>query len=85
MIVTDLSNSFHPCPKPKVKEKQRKVKEIKKKSSKLEKLERQRDKKIIKYGKIYMKIFIRFHLNIHVTKKKFQKILLKLRGFNGKE
>lgn len=50
MIVTDLSNSFHPCPKPKVKEKQRKVKEIKKKSNKLAKLERQRDKNIIKYG-----------------------------------
>ena len=57
MIVTDLSNSFHPYPKPKVKEKQRKVKEkpkeikeIKKKSSKLAKLERQRDKKAVKYG-----------------------------------
>ncbi len=50
MIIKDLSNSFYPCPKPKVKEKQRKVKEIKKKSSKLAKLERQRDKKIVKYG-----------------------------------
>lgn len=49
-IVTDLSNSFNPYPKPKVKEKQKEVKEIKKKSSKLAKLERQRDKNIIKYG-----------------------------------
>ncbi len=50
MIVTDLSNSFNPCPKQKVKEKQEEVKVIKKKSNKLAKLERQRDKKIVKYG-----------------------------------
>ncbi len=50
MIVKDLSNSFSPYPKSKVKEKQREVKEIKKKSNKLAKLERQRDKKIVKYG-----------------------------------
>ena len=49
-IVTNLSNSFNPCPKPKVKEKQKSSKEIKKKSNKLAKLERQRDKKFVKYG-----------------------------------
>ena len=45
----DLSKEFHPVPKPKDKKKE-KVIEIKKKSSKLAKLERQRDKDIIKVG-----------------------------------
>ena len=49
MIVTDLSNSFNPAPK-KVVEKKKEVTEIKKKSSKLAKLERQRDKELIKTG-----------------------------------
>ncbi len=49
MIVTDLSNSFFPYPKQKVEKKKKKT-EIKKKSNKLAKLERQRDKKIVKYG-----------------------------------
>ena len=49
MVVSDLSKSFNPVPKPKFKEKQREIKEkntkfkeIKKKSSKLAKLERDR-------------------------------------------
>lgn len=50
MIVKDLSNSFNPYPKPKYKNKQKVSKEIRKRSSKLAKLERQRDKKIVKYG-----------------------------------
>lgn len=49
MIVTDLSNSFNPVPKNKT-EKKKQVTEIKKKSKKLAKLERQRDKDIIKEG-----------------------------------
>lgn len=49
MIVTDLSNSFNPVPKNKV-EKKKEVTEIKKKSKKLAKLERQRDKDIVKEG-----------------------------------
>lgn len=49
MIVNDLSNSFHPVPKIKA-EKKREITEIKKKSKKLAKLERQRDKEIIKEG-----------------------------------
>lgn len=48
-IVTDLSNSFNPYPKEQ-KEKKKKSAEIKKKSSKLAKLERQRDKDITKSG-----------------------------------
>lgn len=58
MITTDLSNSFHPVPKPKSHKKnvQESTKSgsknvMKKKSSKLAKLERQRDKDIIKSGK----------------------------------
>ena len=56
MIVTDLSNSFHPVPKSLQKNKTaekstEKSAEIKKKSSKLAKLERQRDKGLIKSGK----------------------------------
>lgn len=56
MIVKDLSNSFNPVPK----SSQKNVKEtsksgskdvIKKKSSKLAKLERQRDKDIVKSGR----------------------------------
>lgn len=54
MIVTDLSNSFHPVPKKKTQQKSvekiKKSAEIKKKSKKLSKLERQRDEKIIKSG-----------------------------------
>lgn len=49
MIVKNLSNSFNPVPKIK-KEKKEKVTEIKKKSNKLAKLERQRDKDIVKSG-----------------------------------
>lgn len=49
MIVTDLSNSFNPIPKNK-SEKKKEVTEIKKKSKKLAKLERQRDKGIVKEG-----------------------------------
>lgn len=54
MIVKDLSNSFHPCPKQKnkteKKEHRKKSRQIKKKSSKLAKLERQRDKDLVKSG-----------------------------------
>lgn len=49
MIVKDLSNSFNPVPKIK-NEKKEKVTAIKRKSSKLAKLERQRDKDIVKSG-----------------------------------
>lgn len=49
MIVTDLSNSFNPIPKNKA-EKKKEVTTIKKKSKKLAKLERQRDKGIVKEG-----------------------------------
>ena len=43
MLVKDLSNSFHPVPKPKAKAKEKKRKtEIKKKSSKLAKAEKNR-------------------------------------------
>lgn len=49
MIVTDLSNSFHPVPKVKAEKKKEKTK-IKQKSNKLAKLERQRDKDLIKSG-----------------------------------
>lgn len=55
-IATDLSNSFNPVPKSLQKNKTaeksaKKSVEIKKKSSKLAKLERQRDKGLIKSGK----------------------------------
>ena len=50
MIVTDLSNSFNPVPKIKA-EKKKGVTEMKKKSKKLAKLERQRDKNIVKFGR----------------------------------
>lgn len=52
MIVTDLSNSFHPVPKPlqKTQQKKQKSAEMKKKSKKLAKLERQRDKDLVKSG-----------------------------------
>lgn len=52
MITTDLSNSFHPVPKPseKIGQKQQRT-GLKKKSSKLAKLERQRDKDIVKSGR----------------------------------
>lgn len=52
MIVTDLSKSFNPYPKPlqKSAEKTKKFAEIKKKSKKVAKLERQRDKDIVKEG-----------------------------------
>lgn len=49
MIVTDLSSSFNPIPKNKT-EKKKEVTTIKKKSKKLAKLERQRDKDIVKEG-----------------------------------
>lgn len=49
MIVTDLSNSFNPVPKKKA-EKKKEVITIKKKSKKLVKLERQRDKNLVKEG-----------------------------------
>lgn len=49
MIVTDLSNSFNPVPKKKA-EKKKEVTTIKKKSKKLVKLERQRDKNLVKEG-----------------------------------
>ena len=49
MIVNNLSNSFNPVPKNKV-EKKKEVTAIKKKSKKLVKLERQRDKDIVKEG-----------------------------------
>lgn len=55
MTVTDLRNSFHPCPKPLQKKKEvckniKRTAEMKKKSKKLTKLERQRDKDLIKTG-----------------------------------
>ena len=49
MIVTDLSNSFNPVPKKRQKRK-KEVTTIKKKSKKLAKLERQRDKNLVKEG-----------------------------------
>lgn len=51
-VVTDLSNSFHPVPKTgqKKTESPPKSGQMKKKSSKQEKLERQRDKGIVKEG-----------------------------------
>lgn len=49
MIVKDLTNSFNPVPKIK-KEKKEKVTEIKKRSNKLAKIERQRDKDLTKSG-----------------------------------
>lgn len=49
MIVKSLKDSFNPVPK-KIVEKKKEVTELKKKSSKLAKLERQRDKDIIKEG-----------------------------------
>lgn len=56
MITTDLSNSFHPVPKSpckNVKETSKSTSKnvMKKKSSKLAKLERQRDKDIVKSGR----------------------------------
>ena len=52
MIVTDLSNSFHPAPKngQKKTESPPKSGQMKKKSSKQAKLERQRDKVLVKSG-----------------------------------
>ena len=57
MIVTDLSKSFNPVPKnlQRIKqssaENKQKKGQIKKKSSRLAKLERQRDKNLVKEGK----------------------------------
>ena len=48
-IATDLSKDFHPVPKIKA-EKKKEVAEMKKKSTKLAKLERQRDKVLVKSG-----------------------------------
>ena len=50
MIVTNLKDSFNPVPKQPKKEK-KEVKQIKKRSNKLAKLERQRDKGIVKSGR----------------------------------
>ena len=50
MIVKDLSNSFNPVPK-KEKVIKEKVTEIKKRSKKQDKIERQRDKNRVKEGK----------------------------------
>lgn len=56
MIVTDLSNSFNPVPKIRQKSGQKSTEsspksgQMKKKSKKLAKLERQRDKEIVKSG-----------------------------------
>lgn len=56
MIATDLRNSFNPVPKIKQKSGQKRTEssvksgQIKKKSKKLAKLERQRDKNIVKEG-----------------------------------
>lgn len=52
MIVTNLNNSFNPVPKGGQKKTENTVKsgQIKKKSNKLAKLERQRDKDIVKEG-----------------------------------
>lgn len=50
-VVTDLSNSFHPVPKKQIStENKQKKGQIKKKSSRLAKLERQRDKNLVKEG-----------------------------------
>lgn len=51
-VVTDLSNSFHPVPKTVLKEGKSPLKsgQMQKKSNKLAKLERQRDKDLIKSG-----------------------------------
>ena len=49
MVIKDLRKSFNPYPKIKI-EKKKEVTEIKKKSKKLAKLERQRDKDIVKEG-----------------------------------
>ncbi|MCI8362240.1 MAG: hypothetical protein HFJ41_03775 [Clostridia bacterium] len=49
MIVKDLSSSFNPVPKIKA-EKKKETTKIKQKSSKLAKLERQRDKNLTKEG-----------------------------------
>ena len=52
MIVTDLSNSFNPVPKTGQKKTESPLKsgQMKKKSNKLAKLERQRDKGLVKSG-----------------------------------
>lgn len=73
MIVKDLSNSFHPVPKNEKKveknvtSNKKKVEKnvIKKKSSKLAKLERDRDKDIIKSGKCEFCHKERKHLDPH--------------------
>ena len=49
MIIKDLSKSFIPVPKTKPKQEE-KITKIKRKSTKLAKLERQRDKDLIKSG-----------------------------------
>ncbi len=56
MIVTDLSNEFHPVPKSGTKNVKESNKSdtknvMKQKSNKLAKLERQRDKEVVKSGK----------------------------------
>ena len=51
MIVKDLSKSYNPVPKTLQKKGTAEKKPMKRKSSKLAKLERQRDKDIVKSGK----------------------------------
>lgn len=51
MIVKDLSCSYHPVPKKSLQKKMQSSAELKKKSKKLTKLERERDKDLIKMGK----------------------------------
>lgn len=51
MVVTSLKSSFHPVPKAISKVKDSNCKGIKKKSKKLGKIERQRDKALLKEGK----------------------------------
>ena len=64
MIVTDLSNTFNPVPKNTQKQTQKNM-QIKKRSNKLAKLERERDKNIIKSGKCDYCHKIKKHLDPH--------------------
>ena len=64
MIVKDLSNSFNPVPK-KEKVIKEKVTEIKKRSKKQDKIERQRDKNRVKEGKCDYCHMEKKHLDPH--------------------
>lgn len=64
MIVKDLSNSFNPVPK-KQKIIKEKVTEIKKRSKKQDKIERQRDKNRVKEGKCDYCQMEKKHLDPH--------------------